>query len=536
MGTRGIGWQVFLAAWIVLLAVACPPARAAESYLTDAGEAARAVGLVTGKHETPLQLHSLRITDHEITMAVRGGTHPTHLDEWRVRRGRVLFLFDAERVSGPVARVAPLTVADAEAGFFLLDGIALDAVSTVVTQAIGRAKLEGTATVQSIEIARRIHPLPKPSYGDIRWSVYVATPHESAVVFADADGNIVGVDLSNTKRARLTNFITDDDWPKQTAVKDLLVAIGDGRQVRDVTIYPNYIQVKVDHPTNRRRTQGYSWDLSGVTHSVSMTPLFPTATDEELFSLAQMDVEPLADIREAARKAWNNETSRINYMMLRRFADGPGGPELRWTVSFQDIGEGLLIGGSGAVDLDTAGRVKATRLPAYRATKRDWLDPAAAVEALATLDGEFRTAARFAEISISRQNLQILAEVPDQPGTMRNYHMNEAGIGSSDMIMPWDAQFRPERLFTMEDLAFFSAERLEELTRRTAARLHTSPDMAVSRYTFSVGQLMGPDGNFMVPSPDGKVTLEIRIDTPDGFRGGRVTYSSTGEEIDVVMP
>ena len=60
--------------------------------------------------------------------------------------------------------------------------------------------------------------------------------------------------------------------------------------------------------------------------------------------------------------------------------------------------------------------------------------------------------------------------------------------------------------------------------------------MPVSRYTFAIGQAMGPDGTFTVPSPDGRLTLEIRVASPDGQRTGRVTYASSGEEIDVKMP
>ena len=87
-----------------------------------------------------------------------------------------------------------------------------------------------------------------------------------------------------------------------------------------------------------------------------------------------------------------------------------------------------------------------------------------------------------------------------------------------------------------DDLAFFSAEKLNELTARTFTRLQVGSEMTLARYTFSIGQLPTPDGSFMVPSPDGKVTLEIRLEAQDGWKGGRVTYSSTGEEIDIVMP
>ena len=88
----------------------------------------------------------------------------------------------------------------------------------------------------------------------------------------------------------------------------------------------------------------------------------------------------------------------------------------------------------------------------------------------------------------------------------------------------------------MADLAYFSAEKLNELTARTFTRLQVGSEMALARYTFSIGQLPTPDGSFMVPSPDGKVTLEIRLEADNGWKGGRVNYSSTGEEIDIVMP
>ena len=168
---------------------------------------------------------------------------------------------------------------------------------------------------------------------------------------------------------------------------------------------------------------------------------------------------------------------------------------------------------------------------------QSWLEPARTVEVLAMVGAHFGSNARFAEISITGDSMRILAEVPDAPGTMRDYNANGNGITASSMMMPWDEEFRPERLYRMGDLSFFSADKLNELTARTFTRLQVGPEeMAPARYTFSIGQLPTPDGSFMVPSPDGKVTLEIRLEADNGWKGGRVTYSSTGEEIDIVMP
>jgi hypothetical protein len=297
--------------------------------------------------------------------------------------------------------------------------------------------------------------------------------------------------------------------------------------------------VKADHPTTKGATVGYSWDISGVTRSPIASPMFPGTEREPALSLGEIDLSKLSKVRDAAKKAWGNDKSTLNYMMLRLFSDGPGKPEQRWTVHFTDwtqSDELALFTNSGTVDLTADGIVRATDLPDARQPNRNWLDARTTRDVFAVVSEQFGKNARFAELSVSNDSMRILAEVPDTPGKMREYNANDRGITASSMMMPWDAEFHPERLFRMDDLAFFSAEKLNELTARTFTRLKVGSDMSLSRYTFSIGQLMSPDGSFMVPSPDGKVTLEIRLEGQDGWKGGRVTYSSTGEEIDVVMP
>jgi hypothetical protein len=530
--------RLFLAAWLVLLLLACLPARAAESYLTGPGEAARAVARVTEELGKAPEIHTIRITGKEVNLIVQGaGTGD--VNEWRVRRATRLLFFEAEIVSGPSARSAPAMVSDLASGLFSLDAIPLAKADQIATRAIGYAKLEGGGTVESIEISRRVNLLPTPSYGDIRWAIYVASPRESATVYADAAGTIIGGDLSNTNRARLMDFFRDEDWPKEAALESLASVIGNKPVIRDLTIYPKSVQVKADHPSLPETTVGYSWDISGVTRSPITSPMFPGTSALPGFSISDVDLTNLSMIRDKAKAAWQNDKSTMSYMMLELSTDGPAKPELRWVVHFTDHGqpgEMTLFSASGTVEVTTDGTVRVADLPDARKPKRNWLDPVTTLETFGAVSEQFGKNARFAEISVSRDSMRILAEVPDMPGTMRDYNVNDRGITASSMMMPWDSDFRPERLYRMSDLAFFSAEKLGELTAHTFTRLHVGSEMAVARYTFSIGQLMSPDGSFMVPSPDGKVTLEIRLEAADGWKGGRVTYSSTGEEIDVVMP
>lgn len=531
--------RAFLAAWLALVLLAGLPAGAAERYITQPGEAARAVGLIAEALGRTPELHTIRITEKDVTVLLRGDKRPGDVDEWKVRMANRFLLFSSEAVSGPSAVQAPAIVADVASGFFPLEAIALDKVDQVAIRALAYAKLQDEASVKSMEIARRVSLLPAPAYGDIRWTIYVASPRESATVYADAKGTIIGGDLSNTERARTMDFYETDDWPKEAALESLIGVIGPKPVVRDLTVYPKYIQVKADHPSLPDNAISYSWDLSGVTRSPVVSPMFPGTAQKPALSLADIDLGPLAKVRENAIKAWGNEKSTMNYMMLRLFSDGPGKPEQRWTVYFTDWGqpgELAMFSNTGTIELTADGTVRVANLPAARQPKRNWLDPKTTREVLGVVGEQFGRNARFSEISINSDSMRILAEVPDTPGQMRDYNANDRGITASSMMMPWDAEFRPERLYRMDDLAFFSAEKLNELTARTFTRLQVGSEMALARYTFSIGQLPTPDGSFMVPSPDGKVTLEIRLEADNGWKGGRVTYSSTGEEIDIVMP
>ena len=132
---------------------------------------------------------------------------------------------------------------------------------------------------------------------------------------------------------------------------------------------------------------------------------------------------------------------------------------------------------------------------------------------------------------------QVLAEDPRAPGSNANFIMDADDMVRFGTPMPWDAEPNGEHSFRIADLAFFSPETLRRLTEETYRRLKVDPArMPVSRYTFSVGQLKTPMGDFMVPSPDGKVTLEIRVEAANGMDGGWVAYSAAGKAFDVMMP
>lgn len=537
MKAKTIAARLLVACLFAVLLSMAPPARADSSYITDPGEAARAFDALVAEAGGGPRLYALELSDRRLTIDIRG-KHPTELDEWQIGRVKRLF-FAFETTVGPRPTRSAGLVGDIDSGFFDRSEIALEKVPEVAANAIAYARLDEEAHVQSIEIARHIDILPMPAYGDIRWSIYVTSGSESAIVRTDAAGNIIGADLANTNRARNMDLLGDGDWPHREARDALFAVFGDERRLRDFTVRPRAISVTADYPAAPGRKEDYNWTISGVTRSPLLSPLMHGAGKDELFSLQEVDLTALARIRAIARNAWGHESAKLEYMTLRRVSETAGKPELRWIVTFTErstkAGE---ADASGSVEVTPDGTVRKVTLPAGRASGADWLAPATISATLGRIGKDFGPGGRFAEIVFDADKARILSEDPARPGAMAGFEADASGMSRIRRLMPWDEQYRKERLFDLEALSVFTqGDSLADFTARTYRRLQVDEaTMPQIRYAFAIGQIMGPDGTYMVPSPDGRPTLQVRLESADGSRTGRVVYDSSGKEIDVRMP
>lgn len=526
-----------LAAGLCIALFAAAANAAESSYIADAGEATRAVDEIIAQTGRSPRLQAIELTDRRITVDLQG-KRSADIDEWQIGRVTRLFM-EFETTVGPRASSSPGLVNDVESGFFDRKAIDLDIVPDIAARAVTYADLDDEAHVQSIEISRDVTILPQPAYGDVRWSIYVTSGRESATIRADAAGKITGGDLANTNRARNMDLLADANWPQKQAMDALMAAIGGDRRLRDLTVRPRALSVAADHPTVAGRKEDYSWTISGVTRSPLLSPLVHGASAEELFSLSDVDLSSLAKIRNTAKREWGNDKARLEYMTLKRVAELPGGPEMRWIVYFNDLdAEGGIAASAGSIEITPDGEVRKVNRPPSHASEADWLDPGMVAATFERLSQEFGTGARFAEITFDREKARILAEDPDREEAMAEFVAGPAQMSRSDRLMPWDAEFRAERLFPLDALgAFTRSEKLAGFKKRAYALLGIDEkSMPLSRYTFAIGQTMGPDGSFRVPSPDGRPTLEVRVESADGQKIGRVTFASDGREIDVAAP
>src|SRR5262249_52637475 len=153
-----------------------------ESDLTFAIAALRS-GL--GAHPRVLKIE---INRDSVTIEAQDPHNTRHIDQWRYGVVTYLGVLPLKRLSGPTAVDPTLINPDLEANLFDLDAVDFSALGKLATAAVARARLQDAATITHIEIARQIYILPKPSSGDVRWSLHIDSGRERADIFANARG------------------------------------------------------------------------------------------------------------------------------------------------------------------------------------------------------------------------------------------------------------------------------------------------------------------------------------------------------------
>ena len=254
---------------IVLLSFAAPASSVA-AYLGADGAAADAVQEILEKAGASKQVLGIEITGAKVTVLTRNNRGNRTVDRWtHGEKGAFLSLISA--VSGPVQVAESKLVRNLAEGLFDPSEVGLDRFDEIMRAAVQYAVMEPSASVKKVTIRRRISIVPQPAYGDVRWTIQIESPRESASVSADESGRIIGADLSDTVRGQSLD-LRRDDWPLAIAAKRLAPHLGDGADVWQVYFYRSSVQVQANHPTKRSLQRTYTWTLDRVTRGFADSP------------------------------------------------------------------------------------------------------------------------------------------------------------------------------------------------------------------------------------------------------------------------
>jgi hypothetical protein len=400
-----------LAGGLLFLAVS---GSARASFVDDAAEFDRAVSILRAAIGGHARVLKVEVEPSGVTIEAQDPRNRSHVDRWRYGVVTFLRIIPLKRLSGPQAVEPQLVNPDLEANLFDFDSIDLAAAPKLMTAAIARAKLQDAAAVTRMEIERQIFILPKPTSGEVRWTIYISSGREHAEIRADVKGNIVGVDLSGTQRAKNLDLLKDPSLTADAAAA-FRGAMGAGAVLTSVGVDTKTVSFGTNiRDTSLARlgtslpaTASFTWDLNGLQQrlgSIDVNAQMGKAGPPP-FSVDDVNWTILPKLAQDALAKAAVPQGRVTHFTVGKSSEQPGGPVLAWTVQITDP-----QGEATSVIADAKGAIQRVVLPASRRPKTNWLDAATIAGTIGRVAATFGADAKVASIIFEEDRARITVE------------------------------------------------------------------------------------------------------------------------------
>jgi len=311
----------------------------------DAGEAFKK------KIGEPVKVLSLEIERDVATLRAQDPKNPQNVDEYKYVKGFV---------AGPTPVRLNSLESISDGTLFDLNLIDLGATEALAKAAMERTKVEG-GKVRKMTIERGLQIASNVSKsGNVRWTVEVEGPRESATATANSKGQIVGLDLSQTARAAsysaFSPEVLRDAGP---AIKE---AFGDKVKLFELNINDKYIWFKALTPGSSTEVTQYKYDINGVTTSqlsnlTDNTPIKVRMSrknklEDFLFDLDAVNLQTAPELGKRALSRLGFTTGKVEQYKISREARDfwKGDLETRWDVSCRQGRK------TGSVTFDLSGK------------------------------------------------------------------------------------------------------------------------------------------------------------------------------------
>jgi hypothetical protein len=427
--------------------------------------------LSLGDHPRVLMIE---IEPDEITMEVQDPTRPTHVDAWGyqvVAVGPVHF----HQKSGPAPVQPSLIDPDLEANLFNLDEIDFGAFAELSAAAGQRAHMQDPPAITRIEIARRLYILPKPTAGDVRWSLHLTTGRESAEIYANAKGTITGADLAETHFAQTVNL-----FKEPTLIGEAATAFRDKVGAKPIVLSIDVEENSVGFVTNEAdagmgklmpglpSNASYSWSLNGLQRrlgTISM-PIVGDMKPPTPFGIDEIDWGQVGKLGSDALAKVAIAKAVVHEMQLAKSSRHPGDRVLEWTIDIVDP-----EGETSKVYADAKGTITEVILPASKRAASgpiNWLDPATMAGAISRLGANFPPDTKILEIAFDDRGGHIVIEDPSNGGQLASFDFTATGVQRASITMSMNPG---GKRFRIADIASLNAGRLASLEQAAMKKL-----------------------------------------------------------------
>ncbi len=521
--------RLFLLA-IVALVLAGPALAQAPNYLNDQAMFQKGWSELVEKMGPGVDVAEIVIRPEAIEVKARAEGGGARIDRWQVGFTRIMTIA-LHRASGPRPEVPSGPVRDIESGFFGLPSVPIDRLWPILESALARARLEDAGRISSVRIARQVTLLPNPAYGEVRWTIGVASDRETASITTDPGGRIMGVDIAGTNRGRNRNFLEQDEWPLADAQASFRTIVGAKPEVYEIDVSRTTISMKAVAAGNPRSTTSWMWDGGAFRRDfVDMPNTDLIRNNGNLpFSLDEVDLAKLPAILKAAREREPSGNARIMIAKAVKERVPVGTPKVTWQVQMVDGRRQIPLFGEDfsertVVNLTPDGAVAAVLLPKSLRPKVDRLSPDAVLAALETLQTSLGKNARLFEVSFNADQVALAMISPSQPGMTFEVALREKLEETSPRSV---SMVNLRSTFAFGDLARLDKANLESILVRARAAIPI-PGAQIHRIRIWSGE------PFWRPR-QGMPYLDIRVGVPPRFDvGGYVVFTADGKFVETV--
>lgn len=519
-----------LAALVGALLVAMLPQHASANYLDDNAVFAKAISALRaalGEHPRVLQIE---VDARGVEIEAQDPQNRSHIDRWRYGTVTYLHLFSTSELTGPEAVEPQRVNPNLEENLFDFDAVDFSAAAKLASAAIARAGLQDPGAVTHMEIQRRVFILPKPSSGDVRWTLTVSSGREHAEIFASAQGAIVGADVSQTERARNLDLLRETNLVPNAA-EEFRDLVGAGSVLTEVSIRPKDVGFATNIRDRATALLGsdlpsveiFTWDLNGLQQqlgridvNVQMGTPGPAP-----FSVGEVDWTILAKLEKDALAKDAIPQASVTRLEVAKSSERPGGPVLVWTVEITEPS-----GEVTKVVADAHGSIQHVVLPPSRRPAVNWLDAATIASAIAHVATTFGTDTRIASIVFEDRGGRITIQDPAKNGEAQTFDFADDGATRAGYTFQLDA--RGAR-FSVSDVAVLDEAMIAKLEAEALKRLGGSSTI----YLESVSIGAHP---FEPQAGAHAIEIRVRDVAQDSARANYawIVFDFTGRVIDLV--
>ncbi len=324
------------------------------SFVDDGTELSKAIPAIRSAIGNHPRILRIEVEPNDVIVEAQDPKNPTHVNRWRCVNH--IGIIPIQWVFGPEPVDLQLLDPDLEANLFDLDAVAFSATAKLENAAIERTHIQDRAVATRMEVARQTFILPKPTTGDVRWTLHITSGREHADVFANAQGDIIGADLGDTQRAQTLNLFKEPELIVDAAAA-FRSAVGADPVLTSVGISGQRVGFLTNMADNRLGKLGgglaqvanFTWDLNGlrsglpgidssaITQRLTQAPApAPFSVNDVDWSIApKLEADALAKVNLSQAQITDDPSNGGNPATFDLAADGVSRASMTFTLNSQ---------------------------------------------------------------------------------------------------------------------------------------------------------------------------------------------------------